>query len=387
VQTFIKLLRITTVPISLQLLLKGQLPFMEQQGFEVLAVSANGKEVLDITNQGIKHRVVPFTRSITPFQDLVCLWNLIRIIRLFKPHIVHTHTPKAGLLGMLASWLCRVPVRLHTVAGLPLMETKGFTRSVLHLTERITYACAHRVYPNSVGLHQFMEKEFKVNRKWCYVIGKGSSNGIDSTYFKRTEELERQAKAIRQQHNIPEQAVVFCFVGRVVRDKGIGELVEAFREIALENEGKCYLLLVGPFESELDPLEPADYDFLQHNPYVVLAGFQSDVRPWMVASDVFVFPSYREGFPNVVMQACCLEVPCIVTDINGCNEIIDHNQNGLIVQPKNAEALQEAMRFLLDHPDKRRIFATRARNHVVEHYEQRVIWHTLLNEYRSFFPT
>src|SRR5690242_3117643 len=151
-----RLLRITTVPISLKLLLRGQLAFMQSQGFEVLAVSADGKEIQSVTEEGVNHKIVPFTRKITLIQDLICLWQLIVLIRKFRPDIVHTHTPKAGLLGMLAAWICGVPLRMHTVAGLPLVEARGFKRAVLKITERITYWCAHRLYPNSGMLKEFI---------------------------------------------------------------------------------------------------------------------------------------------------------------------------------------------------------------------------------------
>lgn len=379
-----RLLRITTVPISLKLLLRGQLSFFREQGFEVLAVSDDGPEVASLRQEGITHQVVPMTRKITPFRDLVSLFGLIKVIRRFRPHIVHTHTPKAGLLGMLAAWICRVPVRMHTVAGLPLMETSGMLKKLLILTERITYACATGVYPNSSGLKQYIQQNIK--GKSMQMIGRGSSNGIDTSFFKPTPELEAAAQDLRNKHHITDKDIVFSFVGRLVKDKGIGELVKAFKRLTTysgrSGEGKIFLLLIGPFEQELDPLDAEDYKFLHENPQIVLAGFQSDVRPWIMASDVFVFPSYREGFPNVVMQACCLEVPCIVSDINGCNEIIRHESTGLIVKPKDEEALFTAMLSLINDPGKRKTFSKRAREYVVANFDQKFVWGEMLREYR-----
>src|SRR6187551_3696016 len=152
-----RLVRITTVPISLHLLLQGQFRYMREHGFDVITMSADGKEVADVIKDGTPHIVIPMTRKITPLQDFKCLFKLIVEIKKLKPDIVHTHTPKAGLLGMIASWACRVPVRLHTVAGLPLMESSGPKRYLLDLAERLTYACAHIVYPNSQGLKVFIE--------------------------------------------------------------------------------------------------------------------------------------------------------------------------------------------------------------------------------------
>ena len=212
------------------------------------------------------------------------------------------------------------------------------------------------------------------------IIGRGSSNGIDSSYFSRTSEIETRAGEIRRQHRIAKGAIVFSFVGRVVKDKGIVELITAFKMICQTKED-AYLLLVGPLEQELDPLPAAVLDFIQHNPQVIAAGFQNDVRPWMVASDVFVFPSYREGFPNVVMQAACLEVPCIVSDINGCNDIIEDQVNGLIVPAKDAKALYEAMQAMMEDHEKRESFAKKSREFVSQNFDQQFVWGQLLAEY------
>jgi glycosyltransferase involved in cell wall biosynthesis len=379
-----RLLRITTVPISLKILLHGQLSFFQKHAFDVLAVSAAGPETESLRIEGIPHQVIPMTRKITPWQDLKSLIGLIRIVRKFKPQIVHTHTPKAGLLGMLAAWLCRIPVRLHTVAGLPLMEARGNKRKLLLLTEKITYACATTVYPNSKGLLDFIQANISV-RTPMKMIANGSSNGIDTAHFRSTEELRNEAGKIRSRYHIKETDIVFSFVGRIVSDKGMSELIAAFKKLANATAGsgsRMFLLLIGGFEQHLDPLAEEDFHFLNKSPDVILAGFQQDVRPWIMASDVFVFPSYREGFPNVVLQACCLGIPAIVSDINGSNEIIHRNETGLIVPAKDVEKLFEAMKEMAADPIKRKMFSARARDFVVSRFEQQHVWNGLLSEYR-----
>ncbi|MFN3841575.1 MAG: glycosyltransferase family 4 protein, partial [Cyclobacteriaceae bacterium] len=331
-------------------------------------------------NAGNAHRSVWLTRKITPLTDLVALFQLIGIIIRFRPRIIHSHTPKAGLLGMLAAWICRVPIRIHTVAGLPLMETKGIKLGLLKVTEQITYACAHKIYPNSKGLMEFIASHFKDYEKKLRIIGMGSSNGIDTTHFLRTPELENVAKELRKKLGIADNGIVFGFVGRMVGDKGIRELVAAFKKIN-ESGKKVYLLLVGKMEADLDPIEKADREYINSTGNVFVVGYQHDVRPWMLAMDVFVFPSYREGFPNVVMQAACLELPNIVSDINGCNEIIQHGETGIVVPAKNQEALAEAMEYLLDNVQCREQFGKRAREFVKKHFEQRLVWDNLLKEY------
>ncbi len=383
----LRLLRVTTASISLKLLLKGQFNFFKQQGFDVLTVSADGPEVKDILALGVAHQIVPMTRAITPILDLICLYKLVRLIRDFQPDIVHSHTPKAGLLGMMAARICNVPMRLHTVAGLPLMEASGLKRWILKLTERITYSCSTNVYPNSKGLYEFIQREFNIqsfpsdNAKSKFkIIGRGSSNGIDSIHYSRTPELIEAAHEIRSRFFIPDDIIVFCFVGRVVKDKGIVELVHAFKKLSSSVDAR--LLLVGPFEQELDPLPEDVMHCIQHDTRVVVAGFQQDVRPWILASEVFVFPSYREGFPNVVMQAACLEVPCIVSDINGCNEIIEDQVSGLIVPPKDESALYEAMALMTRDQEKRISFVASARKFVAANFDQQFVWNELLKEYQ-----
>ncbi|MEJ7645288.1 MAG: glycosyltransferase family 4 protein [Chryseolinea sp.] len=382
------LLRITTVPISLQLLLKGQFRDMLDNGYNVITISADGPAVKDVLAEGARHIAVPLTRQITPFQDLKCLWGLVTIINQIKPDIIHTHTPKAGLLGMLAGKICNVPVRMHTVAGLPLMEATGIKRWILEITEKITYAAAHKVYPNSLGLRAFMINELKVSPEKIGMIGKGSSNGIDTQYFTATHELKTLAANVRVQYKIKQDDIVFCFIGRVVKDKGIVELVTAFKKISAKRDPNSahrnyHLLIVGPFEEELDPLPPDAMRFLREDVRVILAGFQKDIRPWLLASDIFVFPSYREGFPNVVMQASLLEVPCIVSDINGCNEIIEDGVTGLIVPAKDSERLAKGMERLVGDHELRKRFGAKARSFVGQNYERKHIWAEIRGEYAA----
>jgi len=245
----------------------------------------------------------------------------------------------------------------------------------------MTYTCATMVYPNAKGLLDFIQSKFAIRPSKFRIIGRGSSNGIDSDFFSKSVELVAEAHQIRLRHGIPDDALVFSFVGRVVKDKGIGELLQAFKHIQAIHPN-VFLVIVGPLEQELDPLDADEIHFMQHNPHVIIAGFQNDVRPWLLASTVFVFPSYREGFPNVVLQASCLEIPCIVSDINGCNEIIQHAVTGLIVPPKDAHALEKAMVQLMNEPDLRERFGKKAREYVTANFDQHYVWHELLQEYK-----
>lgn len=375
-----KLIRITTVPISLHKLLKGQLKFMSEF-YDVVAVSSYNDVLEQVSkNEGVRIKGVEMTRQITPIKDLKALWKMFRFLRREKPFIVHTHTPKAGIVGMTAAWFARVPVRLHTVAGLPLMETKGIKRYLLNFVEKITYSFATKVYPNSFRLRAFIISEKLCKEKKLQVIGNGSSNGINTAFFNPIRYTDDEKKMLRKSLQIDESNFIFIFIGRLVKDKGINELIEAF--VGLQAR-KCKLLLVGSFEKERDPLLPKTKLEIENNQNIIFVGYQEDVRPYLAISDCLVFPSYREGFPNVVMQAGAMGLPSIVTDINGCNEIIIEGKNGIIIPPKNKEVLSEAMKYMIEHPDERRKMAEAARPLIVSRYEQQAIWNALLEEYRS----
>lgn len=377
-----KIIRITTVPISLAVLLKGQLKFMSNY-YEVIGVSSFGREIALVENQeNIETHVIEMTRQISPLKDLISAYKLFKFIKKEKPFIVHTHTPKAGTLGMLAARLAGVSNRLHTVAGMPLLEATGAKRQLLNIVEKVTYANATLVLPNSYGLKKIIKDLNFTTEKRLRIIGNGSSNGIDTDYFNKSNINLSQRYNLMQQLSIVQEDFVFVYVGRLVADKGINELVSAFNSIS-KTYNKIKLLLVGPLETELDPLNNQTILIIESNKNIITVGWQSDVRPYLAISNALVFPSYREGFPNVVMQACAMELACIVTDINGCNEIITNNKNGLVIQPKSIEALQYAMQFFIDNPVKTSEFASVARPNILENYKREVIWNELLNLYKS----
>lgn len=379
----IKLFRITTVPLSLQKLITGQLPFIKSKGFDPIMISAGGPEILQVMEeQDSPHLTVSMTRKITPIADLKALWKFYQLCRKHKPLIIHSHTPKAGIIGMLGGMLARVPVRLHTVAGLPLMETKGIKRKILVLVEKFTYLCATRVYPNSTVLTEYIKTNNFSKPDKLKVIGNGSSNGIDTEYFNRDKIDSNKLHILKKELKITPSDFVFIYIGRLVKDKGIHELINAFTLLS-EKFNFLKLLLVGPFEHALDPLQKNTLSEIENNPAILSVGYQYDVRPYLAISQVLVFPSYREGFPNVPMQAGCFDLPAIVTDINGCNEIIIDGENGLIIPPKNAKELHDAMEKLLVNQVLYTKLSSTARSLIVERYEQTYFWNLLLQEYQE----
>jgi glycosyltransferase involved in cell wall biosynthesis len=377
-----KLIRITTVPLSLDKLLEGQLRFMTDY-YDVVAVSSE-KEYLERIGkrENVATHHLEMTRKITPVQDVIAVIKMYFYFKKVKPFIVHTHTPKAGIVGMMAAKLAGVPHRLHTVAGLPLLEATGLKRKILDFVEKLTYSCATKVYPNSKALLQIIQNNSYCKISKLKVIANGSSNGINTSLFNSEIISENQKFELKNHLKINENDFVFIFVGRIVTDKGINELVQAFSKLNQEINA-IKLLLVGPFEEDLNPLKPETLEIIKAHSSIISVGYQNDVRPYFSISNALVFPSYREGFPNVVMQAGAMNLPSIVSDINGCNEIIENNKNGIIIPVKNSTALFVTMKELVQNSVNYQFMKSNSRSLIENRFEQKIVWEALLNEYES----
>lgn len=376
-----KIIRITTVPGSLYSLLKGQLKFMNQY-FEIIGVSGEGDDMREVEkNEGIRTEIVEMTRTISPIRDLIATYKLYKLLKKEQPHIVHTHTPKAGIVGMFAAYLAGVQHRFHTVAGIPLLEATGAKRHLLIFVEKSTYRFATKVFPNSKGLYNIIIKEKFAKAGKLQVIGKGSSNGVDIDHFNPMLYSDEDKIQQKNRLGISYDDLVYVFVGRLVKDKGINELMMAFDTFS-KHHTNCKLIIVGYRENELDPLLKTTETILKSNTNIIEVGHQKDVRPFIAISDVFVFPTYREGFPNVILQAGAMGLPSIVTDINGCNEIIEHGINGLIIPVKNVKAIIESMEYMYQNSTERKKMASKAREIIASHFQHTYIWSQLLEVYQ-----
>ena len=371
-----KLFRLNTIDWSLGML-RGQLRFLNQE-FEVVAVANDSgilKEVAE--REGVRTIGVPMHRAISIAADCRSLVALYKLFRRERPYIVHSNTPKASLLSMVAAWAARVPHRIYLVTGLRFETTHGILRFILKTMERITCLCATKVIPEGDGVKATLLREH-ITRKPLQKIHHGNINGIDLEHFARTPEVMQRATEIRN----GSEDLTFIFIGRMVRDKGINELVAAFDRLNSELPA-TKLLLVGKFEDELDPVLPETKQIIENNPKIEFVGYQNDVRPFLVASDVAVLPSYREGFPNVVIQAGAMGLAQIVTDINGCNEVVIEGQNGVIIPKQNEQALYDAMRRLATDRELTARMAASARELIATRYRQEDVWAELLKMYKS----
>lgn len=349
---------------------------MLNEQYEVVAVSSPGKAMAVLQErEGVRTIEVPMERRISLVKDFISLFRMIKVFAKERPYMIHSITPKAGMISMLAGWITRVPIRMHTFTGLVFPTATGFKKQLLITMDRLTCACATHIIPEGEGVKRDLIN-YKITKKTLRVIANGNVNGVDLTYFNRTDEVMKQAAAYRQK-----ECFTFCFVGRMVRDKGINELVSAFIRLH-QQYPQARLLLVGPFEKKLDPVLPETEKAIQEYPAIRFFGRQSDVRPFLAASDALVFPSYREGFPNVVLQAGAMGLPSIVTNINGCNEIILPNENGVIIPSKDEKALYQAMENFLLNPDEVKRMAGNARSMIASRYNQKIVWEALLKEYK-----
>lgn len=373
-----KIVRTSTVPGSLNNFCRNLLhELQESEGYSVVAVSSPGDALSEIASrEGVKVYPVPMERHIAPVKDLISLWKLIKVFRKERPDMVHSITPKAGLLSMMAAWVCRVPVRLHTFTGLVFPTSTGFKQKLLIFTDRLTCSCATHIMPEGEGVKNDLIN-YQITSKPLKVLGYGNIRGIDLKYFDRTAEVEKETEKIRKT-----DITTFIFIGRLVRDKGINELVGAFAKLNKEYT-KTRLLLVGRREDKLDQLEGQTLQEIENNPAIITTGEQKDVRPWLAASDIFVFPSYREGFPNVVIEAGAMGLPAIVTDINGSREIIIEGENGIIIPARDSEHLYTAMKQLMASPKQTRQMANNARTMIESRFEQTFVRKCLKKYYKE----
>lgn len=381
----IKIIRTATVALSLDYLLKGQLAFLNER-YEIVAVSGEDAHLENVAKrEGVRTVNVPMQRAIRPLQDLVSLWQLYRLFKKEKPQIVHSITPKAGLLSMVAAKMAGVPIRIHTFTGLIFPSKQGMLQQLLIAMDRLLCWAATTIIPEGKGVKNDLVA-YKITSKPLAVLAKGNVNGIDTNYFSPEAIPAKEKENLKNQLQIQPNDFVFIFVGRLVGDKGINELVGAFGKLEMGDWGLgkgIKLLLVGPFETDLDPLKTGTLKAIQTNPNIIAVGFQQEVRAYFAIADALVFPSYREGFPNVVLQAGAMELPSIVSNINGCNEIIKEDYNGLLIPAKDSNAIYEAMKKMVeDNPLCQKLKAN-SRQLIVDNYEQKVVWNAILNEYKK----
>lgn len=358
-----KIIRAVTVPQSLDFCREVMIK-MRAMGYDMVAVTSPGPELDELRDVDGFHCVaVPMERHISIVRDLKSLIKMIRVFRKEKPQVVHSMTPKAGMICMVAAWLTHVPVRIHTFTGLVWPMATGMKRKLLMMTDWLTCACATHVIPEGQGVLNDL-KNGGITKKPMKVLGYGNVKGVDMERFSSDRFSVKKDAGV----------FTFVFVGRIVGDKGINELVEAF--VTLHDVHKnTRLVLVGNYEHNLDPVSDITRELIDTNKGIEACGpkYGDDLLQMYVNADCFVMPSYREGFPNTVLEAGAMGLPSIVTDINGSREIIENEKNGLIVPSKNADALYAAMERMLTCVDARETMRRNARVMIQSRFEKKFV--------------
>jgi glycosyltransferase involved in cell wall biosynthesis len=371
---------VMTHPGSL-IFLRGQVAFIRDRGFTVHAITSPGPDLTSLRErEGAIVHAVPMSRSISPFRDVVSLWRLCRVLRGVRPDVVHAHTPKGGLLGMLAAWICRTPVRIYHLRGLRYDTTSGPKRWMLRSAERLSCALAHRVIAVSHSVRSRIVEEGVCRGDKVKVLARGSGNGVDAAG--RFTPLGEPVRAgTRARHGIPRQALVVGFVGRLVLDKGVAELASAW-ECLRESHPRLHLVLAGDLD-EADPMPAEVIDRLRSDPRVHFVGFDPEMPPLYAAMDVVALPTYREGFPNVALEAAAMALPVVTTSVLGCVDAVQDGVTGTLIPARDPVALANALNRYLTDPGLRAAHGAAARRHVLADFRREAIWEAIAGEYRE----
>lgn len=376
-----RLLLATTVPETLATILIHQ-PRHLARYFEVALVTGLDPTFSQVVqNEGLEVFKVDMARGIRFWRDLLSVARMIRVVRHVRPTLLHSYTPKAGLVCMLAAFICRVPIRVHTFTGLIFPTSKGMRRILLIWIDRLICACATHLVPEGDGVKKDLHR-FNITRKPLNVIGHGNIAGVETTHFSPMAiGVEGAANQLRQELSIRGGDFLFCFVGRLNRDKGLVELISAFKELPLT----AHLVLVGGVD-QAAPIDGDTFEIIQSHPRVHQLGFVDDIRPALQASDVLVLPSYREGFPNVLLQAGSMCLPVIATNISGCNEVIEPGYNGWLIPPRDTGMLEHSMRWAMATPASiLSEMGQRGRDRVEQRFERTKHWERMVSFYKALF--
>ena len=373
---YMKFFVTTTIPETL-IFYAGQMG-MWNKHFEVCAISSKEQMLKQFGREvGVRTEFIDMAREPSPLKDAKSLWRFIKLFRKERPEIVHGGTPKASMLSMLAAWITRRPIRIYMCHGLRFEAFSGFKRKFLIFMEWLTCRCATDVICVSFGARNGLVATGACPNKKARVVGHGSPCGINLSRYSQPSDFQKDS--FRKSINIAPCDFVFIFIGRIVRDKGVNELISAFNRLhARYND--VQLIVLGQF-NDYNAVDESTRHEIETNPNIRYMGQQRDIRPYVMASDVLVLPSYREGLSTVLVEAGAMSMPAITCDVTGCNEIIEDGKNGLLIEPRNEDALYDAMEKMYTHRTRLPEIGKEARKLVAERYEESVVWNNYLTEF------
>ena len=376
----VRVLHVATVAMS-TVFLRGQAGFMKRKGFDVHVLTSPGDELEGFAREeGVTTHTASMARRISPLADVGAVRDIRRVIRATAPTVVHAHTPKGGLLGLTAAASAGVPVRIYQMRGLPFVTATGSRRALLRTSERVSCSLAHRVLANSRSMAGTAIEEGICPPAKLDVLCGGSGNGVDANgKFDPGRYGSTVRGETRDRLEIPRDARVLGFVGRLVRDKGVVELAEAWAELRVDYPD-LHLVLVGPLE-ERDRIPRSTEASLRSDPRVHLTGLDWETPPLYAAMDIVALPTYREGFPNVPLEAAAMELPVVATRVPGCMDAVVAGETGLLARARDSAALAGAIRAYLDDAGLRARHGRAGRARVVRDFRQEALWEALYAEY------
>jgi glycosyltransferase involved in cell wall biosynthesis len=372
---------VTTVAMSLRHLLLHQLEAIGRSGYAPIGISAGGKDVASLEEKGIRHIVVPMTRAFAPLSDFVALVRLYRIMRRERFTIVHTHTPKGGLLGQYAALAAGVPLRLHTIHGLYLPEgVTPLVRRMFVLLERTIMAFSHHNFSQNAEDVDIAVREGICDPDRIELI----LNGIDLTEFDPSHFAPAQRRALRASLGLDDRHFVVGIVARLVRKKGYIDVLDAAR-LMRDRAPNVRFLCIGPIEPEKnDAVSPAAAKERGVDDIVHFLGHRADIPELLSIMDAFTLASHHlEGFPRAAMEAAAMGVPSVVTDVKGCRDAVEHDRTGYLVPPRNARALADALLALVENPEARVRFGEAGRAKALAEFDERVVFDRIVKRYAA----
>jgi len=361
---------------------RGQLHYIQNNGYDVHCISSPGQDLIDIGSQeGVQIHPVKMTRTISPIVDLVSVFKIVILLLKIKPSIVHSYTPKGGFLGMLSAFVSLTPVRIYHNLGLRFVLLSGWREKLLIYIEKLSCYMAHKVYCDSKSVREIIVSMSLCPEKKIVVPVNGSVNGVDAEQRFNPLIIPKERSVVRDKYQIPRDAILIGFVGRITIDKGIIELIKAWIVLRREFEN-LHLFLIGPVE-DIGVIPGVELDVFLNDVRIHKTGDITDPVNYYAALDIFASPTRREGFGTTFLEAAAMELPVVATNITGCIDCVIPGETGMLIEVQDEIMLANALREYIINTNLRKQHGSNARKRVIRDFRQEALWEYMVNEYKT----